>query len=178
MLIGGTAVPWPPRKNDISEDTPMKENEKARIDSTAWVTELDRQIREQGYVCDLPEFEQVPMDRSETMIPVEPFSADSLEEELACLHAGEEVQAFRPLPDTGVKLLVKRILRKLMKFYIEPITRDVTDFHRADVLAIAQLRNHAVEQAAVEKRVAELEQTVQELQRRIEQMEADKEARA
>lgn len=33
-----------------------------------------------------------------------------------------------------------------MKFYIEPITRDITDFHRSCVLAMSQLRNAAVDQ--------------------------------
>ena len=105
---------------------------------------------------------------------MEAFSSDILEENLTCMHIGEEINAFRPLPDAGIKLFVKRILRKLMKFYIEPITRDITDYNRANVLAVAQLRNHAVEQQSAAKKIAELEQTVLSLQQRLAALEAEK----
>ena len=146
----------------------------ARIDSGAWLSEIDEEITRRQYTCDLPSFEGVPIERSEEAIPVESFSSDILEENLTCMHIGEEINAFRPLPDAGIKLFVKRILRKLMKFYIEPITRDITDYNRANVLAVAQLRNHAVEQQSAAKKIAELEQTVLLLQQRLAALEAEK----
>ena len=146
----------------------------ARIDSGAWLSEIDEEIARRQYTCDLPSFEDVPIERSEEAIPVEAFSSDILEENLTCMHIGEEINAFRPLPDAGIKLFVKRILRKLMKFYIEPITRDITDYNRANVLAVAQLRNHAVEQQSAAKKIAELEQTVLLLQQRLAALEAEK----
>lgn len=146
----------------------------ARIDSGAWLSEIDEEITRRQYTCDLPSFEGVPIERSEEAIPVEAFSSDILEENLTCMHIGEEINAFRPLPDTGIKLFVKRILRKLMKFYIEPITRDITDYNRANVLAVAQLRNHAVEQQSAAKKIAELEQTVLSLQQRLAALETEK----
>lgn len=146
----------------------------ARIDSGAWLSEINEEITRRQYTCDLPSFESVPIERSEEAIPVEAFSSDILEENLTCMHIGEEINAFRPLPDAGIKLFVKRILRKLMKFYIEPITRDITDYNRANVLAVAQLRNHAVEQQSAAKKIAELEQTVLSLQQRLAALEAEK----
>ena len=146
----------------------------ARIDSGAWLSEINEEITRRQYTCDLPSFEGVPIERSEEAIPVESFSSDILEENLTCMHIGEEINAFRPLPDAGIKLFVKRILRKLMKFYIEPITRDITDYNRANVLAVAQLRNHAVEQQSAAKKIAELEQTVLLLQQRLAALEAEK----
>lgn len=146
----------------------------ARIDSGAWLSEINEEITRRQYTCDLPSFEDVPIERSEEAIPVEAFSSDILEENLTCMHIGEEIKAFRPLPDAGIKLFVKRILRKLMKFYIEPITRDITDYNRANVLAVAQLRNHAVEQQSAAKKIAELEQTVLSLQQRLAALEAEK----
>lgn len=146
----------------------------ARIDSGAWLSEINEEITRRQYTCDLPSFEGVPIERSEEAIPVEAFSSDILEENLTCMHIGEEINAFRPLPDAGIKLFVKRILRKLMKFYIEPITRDITDYNRANVLAVAQLRNHAVEQQSAAKKIAELEQTVLLLQQRLAALEAEK----
>ena len=146
----------------------------ARIDSGAWLSAFDEEITRRQYTCDLPSFEGVPIERSEEAIPVEAFSSDILEENLTCMHIGEEINAFRPLPDAGIKLFVKRILRKFMKFYIEPITRDITDYNRANVLAVAQLRNHAVEQQSAAKKIAELEQTVLSLQQRLAALEAEK----
>ena len=119
-----------------------------------------------------------PQDKE--MLEKKGISEKQIEEQLACLQMGEEIQAFRPLPNHGLKLLVKRVLRKLMKFYIEPITRDITDFHRSCVLAMSQLRNAAVDQRhqAEEqaKRIEDLEQTVAALKAQLQALQQAKEA--
>ena len=146
----------------------------ARIDSGAWLSEINEEItRANTPVICLP-LKTSLLSAAKKRFLVEAFSSDILEENLTCMHIGEEINAFRPLPDAGIKLFVKRILRKLMKFYIEPITRDITDYNRANVLAVAQLRNHAVEQQSTAKKIAELEQTVLSLQQRLAALEAEK----
>ena len=152
----------------------------AKIVSQALLAQWDREIAANGYTCELTSFSDIPLPQNENAIPVEAFSRDVLEEQLACLQMGEEIQAFRPLPNHGLKLLVKRVLRKLMKFYIEPITRDITDFHRSCVLAMSQLRNAAVDQRhqAEEqaKRIEDLEQTVAALKAQLQALQQAKEA--
>ena len=148
----------------------------AKIDSQALLAQWDREIAANGYTCELTSFSDIPLPQNENAIPVEAFSRDVLEEQLACLQMGEEIQAFRPLPNHGLKLLVKRVLRKLMKFY----TRDITDFHRSCVLAMSQLRNAAVDQRhqAEEqaKRIEDLEQTVAALKAQLQALQQAKEA--
>lgn len=153
----------------------------AKIDSRALLAQWDQEIAANGYTCDLLAFEDIPLPQNENAVPAGAFSRDILEEQLACLQMGEDIQAFRPLPNHGIKLLIKRVLRKLMKFYIEPITRDITDFHRSCVLALAELRNAVVEQRrltnAQAKRITELEQTVSSLQKQLDALQATKEDR-
>ena len=68
----------------------------AKIDSQALLAQWDREIAANGYTCELTSFSDIPLPQNENAIPVEAFSRDVLEEQLACLQMGEEIQAFRP----------------------------------------------------------------------------------
>lgn len=68
----------------------------AKIDSQALLAQWDREIAANGYTCELTSFSDIPLPQNENAIPVEVFSRDVLEEQLACLQMGEEIQAFRP----------------------------------------------------------------------------------
>ena len=138
---------------------------------SALLAEIDTQIQQQHFLFGLPEFEQVPIENAREAVPAGPYSADALEEELTCMFIGQEVPAHRPLPNRGIVKLVKMVLRKLMKFYVEPIARDVSDYNRSNVQAVAQLRNYAVESSKQLAQIDKLQQRVTDLEKRLCELE-------
>ena len=147
-----------------------KQSAAVLFDNDRFLAQVEQEIRQNGYLCDLPDFDEIPLEHGGETLPIEPFSLDILEEELAGLHASEKIAAFRPLPDKGIKRFVKRLLRKLMKFYVEPIAQDVTNYQCSNTLAVAQLRNYIVEQKKNERRLTELERENQNLKKQLREL--------
>ena len=72
------------------------------------------------------------------------------------------MQCWKMLRGNKIAVLFKKIIRKLVKFYIEPIVREQNQFNFYTTSAMAQLyakleKEQAVELELLQKRVEELE---------------------
>lgn len=134
--------------------------------------EIRREIAERG-----EEQEQIPFDE----IPVmgasaaagggrEPFQPAFFDKNVALLNQSWEICAYRPLSGNPIKVFFKRVLRKLIKFYIEPITRDETDFNSFTVRSMNSVAAYIAEQ---QKRDAETGHEIDFLKKQVKLLERE-----
>lgn len=120
------------------------------------ISSLEQEIKKSGMICDVPHMNQVV--KFNGMPPVERQEKDEkggnihrngstsqLQQEITYLKQTSYVSAYRPLyscrPIIGSMIVfVKKVIRKLVKFYVEPITFDQSDrnAHMARALELLQ----------------------------------------
>lgn len=141
----------------------MENQEKRTIDVKKIMEKIQVDIIEKGYSEDLPDFADEyflvpPINRGE-------FEAKELQLELQNLKGLWEVQCHRQLSGDGVvgkmKVFIKRVIRKSVKFYVKPIVEEQNMFN-ARVAKMFDIMNLYIEKAQKEN---------EELKRRIEQLE-------
>lgn len=120
---------------------------------TEKISLLEQEIKKSGIMCDVPHMNQVV--KFNGMPSVEgqeksgnvkvDGSAGQLQQEITYLKQTSYISAYRPLyscrPIIGsVIVFVKKVIRKLVKFYVEPITFDQSDrnAHMARALELLQ----------------------------------------
>jgi len=135
---------------------------------TVNVEEIMKQIRaeiaEKGLQDDAIEFEELmgidSMDESQD------FSRKRLNENVTYLNEHWEVSAYRELyVSSGLKgkmfVFVKKVIRKLTKFYVEPIVNDQNQYNAGVTRSMNEMRRF----------IRETQQENQELKKRIEKLE-------
>lgn len=110
-------------------------------------------------------------DTTNNDLPSDIVSFDTLNGAISKMDITKENYAYRPIFSCrkwigSLIVFFKKVVRKCLKWYIEPICFQQTDFNNAAVSAIRQLRIAAL-------RMEEMEQQYQELVARAEKVEAD-----
>ncbi len=100
------------------------------------------------------------------------FDAFALDAARADMDAGSSVLYYRPLSGGRLSVLLRKVLRKLLFFLLEPMSQDISGFNIASVRAVDQLSAFAREQAEENSRnrekIAALERRLAELEKRGE----------
>lgn len=133
------------------------------IDVIRIMEEIKKEIKEKGYMDDLPEFSDIFY----TMPPSRKgiFDIEEFEAEVQYLNEHWNISAYRQLPKWGrageIKVFIKKVIRKCVAFYIEPIVKDQDYFNEKITssfnilnLYIAQMR---AENEELKKRITQLE---------------------
>lgn len=120
-------------------------------------------------------FEDVPMESAGEEVSEAVFDKRDFEKSVSALGAMEQVEFFHPIPGGRVKSFAKRLVRKLIRFCVEPICQEVTAFHAGLLRAFQELRRFVADSVAQNKRreaeIALLRSQVEELRSRIEELE-------
>lgn len=141
----------------------MEKQEMKIINVEKIMEEIRAEIKEKGYVDDLPDF-------SDTFCTISPshrgiFDKDEFQETVQYLNENWNVQAYRQLIGNGlagkIKILIRKIIRKCIKFYIEPIVEEqdkfngkVTTSFNILVLYVTQMQE---ENSNLKKQIEQLE---------------------
>ena len=133
------------------------------IDVQKIVKEIQEEIKEKGLTDDLPKFQSLAPGSSMTV-----FDKDFFTESLYKMNSGYKIAAYRHLNGTKIMILIKRVLRKLMKFYIEPITYDVSNFNTYTVQTMNQVGAYINTQKDYEERIIALESEVEKLTKQLD----------
>ena len=100
--------------------------------------EIRNEIKEKGYSYDMLSFKDI----SVTSIPTnENVTIENAEKQLMYMDNISSVAAYRPLDGNKLFVIVKKIIRKLTKFYIEPIVASQNEFNKATVQSVSNLLN-------------------------------------
>lgn len=135
---------------------------------TVNVEEIMKQIRaeiaEKGLQDDAIEFEELM--EIDSMDESQDFSRKRLNENVTYLNEHWEVAAYRQLyASSGLKgkmfVFVKKVIRKLTKFYVEPIVYDQNQYNASVTRSMNEMKRF----------IRETQQENQELKKRIEELE-------
>lgn len=90
--------------------------------------EIRQEIADKGLTPDMLSFEDVPYQKAE------PVSSGSLNSEearnaMVYLNSHFNLQPYKPLAGNPVAVFVKKVIRKLVKFYIEPLAEEQSNFN-------------------------------------------------
>ncbi len=141
----------------------MEEN---NINIEEIMADIKREIKEKGLTGDMLSFEDVPYKKT-------PQAGGSVKEALDFLNSNYNVQPYKELKGNPLKVVFKKIIRKLMKFYIEPTVNDQNNVNSSIVTVLNGLADNSPEKALNKAETIELAQ--KELLMRIEKLEKENE---
>lgn len=128
--------------------------------------DIRKEIQEKGYDSSMLSFDDVTINTDLTDETLD------MEESLRYAKLNFEVEAYRQLPGNAVAVFVKKIFRKFMKFYIEPIVRDQNQLNfRYSIMFNELEKKYSALEAKFEKtteKVAALEKENEELKAKLE----------
>ena len=103
------------------------------------MTEIRQEIEEKGYKNEDVSFTDIAVGFSSYGIA----HSKAFEENLGTLRARYNVAAYRPLYSNRaigfIVVFIKKVMRKLTKFYIEPIVKDQNENNRLTTMCIQDL---------------------------------------
>ncbi|HQM00272.1 MAG TPA: hypothetical protein PLH98_06885 [Ruminococcus flavefaciens] len=141
----------------------MEEN---NINIEEIMADIKREIKEKGLTGDMLSFEDVPYKKT-------PQAGGSVSEALDFLNSNYNVQPYKELKGNPLKVVFKKIIRKMMKFYIEPTVNDQNNVNSSIVTVLNGLADNSPEKALNKAETIELAQ--KELLIRIKKLEKENE---
>lgn len=131
--------------------------------------EIREEITEKGYTNDMLSFNDVILDGSD--LTVSKFDKVRFNEELYSLNHFWDVKAYRPIVCGGsikakIVTFIRKVIRKSIKFYVEPITADQNTFNAVTVKLFNLMECYISEN----KKNVELQETVENLKQEIEEL--------
>jgi len=137
------------------------ENEKINIEEI--MAEIKQSIKEQGLTADMLSFEDVPYKKN--------AQSGSASEALDYVSTHYYVQPYKELQGNPVKVFIKKVIRKLTKFYVEPVVFEQNDFNANAVTVMKSLAESG--SADLGGRVETLELANKELIIRLDKLERE-----
>lgn len=137
------------------------ENEKINIEEI--MAEIKQSIKEQGLTADMLSFEDVPYKKN--------AQSGSASEALDYVSTHYYVQPYKELQGNPVKVFIKKVIRKLTKFYVEPVVFEQNDFNANAVTVMKSLTESG--SADLGGRVETLELANKELIIRLDKLERE-----
>ena len=133
------------------------------------MTEIKQKIKEQGLTADMLSFEDVPFKKT--------AQGGSASEALDYITSHYYIQPYKELKGNPVKVFIKKVIRKLVKFYVEPVVFEQNDFNANAVTVMKSLSEGQA--ADLSGKVETLELAQKELLIRLDKLEREnKELRA
>ena len=137
------------------------ENEKINIEEI--MAEIKQSIKDQGLTADMLSFEDVPYRKN--------AQSGSASEALDYISTHYYIQPYKELKGNPVKVFIKKVLRKLVKFYVEPVVFEQNDFNANAVTVMKSLADSG--SADLGGRVETLELANKELLIRLDRLERE-----
>lgn len=127
---------------------------------------IRKEIKEKGLSSEMLSFEDVPYQKPDAA--VNGAGSEEVKNSLVYLNGHYNVQPYKPLGGNPLFVFIKKVLRKLMKFYIEPIVNDQNNFN-ANVVRVlnAQQNTPAPDIDELMKRLEVLELNQKQLTLRV-----------
>ena len=127
------------------------------------MAEIKQKIKEQGLTADMLSFEDVPYKKN--------AQSGSASEALDYISTHYYIQPYKELHGNGIKVFFKKVLRKLMKFYVEPVVFEQNDFNANAVTVIKSLTEN--KSADMSSKVEAMELAHKELMIRLDKLERE-----
>lgn len=141
--------------NNIDIEEIIKEV-KARIEHDNIVMEIREAIIQNGYIEDALPFTDIPMSPAVSVDSAQGYNFDELMRNIGEINRNYYIEPYRILksnrPVFGKAIIfIKKIIRKSIKFYIEPLAHDQSEFNASVVRCLNQLSFYVQEEGEKEK---------------------------
>ena len=137
---------------------------------------IREEIKEKGYSSDMLSFADVPSD-SDSGDFSERFDADMLHGNIQYVNANHRVDPYRPISGNPVAMFFKKVIRKLVSFYVEPyaaeqssLNANIAQAQTQIELYIQESRMHSTK--VLLERIEELELQQKNAKIAMDQMQA------
>lgn len=145
------------------------------IDVENIMQKIRNEIKEKGYTNDMLSFNDIEIDISDLI--VNEFNMYDFNEEIKLLNRLWNVKANRPIIDKGtwkskITKFMKKVIRKSIKFYVEPIATDQAIFN-AMIVKTFNMLSHYLRENNNDELNEKLEQALYEqeaMKREIEEL--------
>lgn len=149
--------------------------------------QIRNEIKEKGLDSSMLSFEDVPFEREVSHAESE-FRLPSLQQSAEYLNIRNQIEPYKPINGNPVTVFIKKVIRKLMKFYIMPVITEQNALNHHCANAVQQVTSYVsanadVDLQALAAKVQELElkqaanrQEIAALQRRVEALAAENKA--
>lgn len=128
--------------------------------------QIRREIKEKGYENDILSFDDVEADEGNVVLH-DSFDEDVFTKEVMGLNHSWSVQTYRDLGSRGPVGFVKKVIRKCIRFYVDPVVEDQNQFNANLVRTVNLLNCYVREQNetinVLKKEIIELKKKNEEL---------------
>lgn len=129
----------------------------SEIDIKKIMEEIRQEIRERGYCQSDIKFEDIPIDHEDLGTDREEFNREEFQKNIDYINARWEVAYYFPIGEGKIRIFIKRVIRKLVKFLIYPMNQDQNEMNASFVRCINQLRNYVDGEALFKVQMDNLE---------------------
>lgn len=137
------------------------------------MAQIKQEIKDKNLTADMLSFEDVSYKKA--VSAGNSASADEVAECLKYLNTRYYVQPYKELKGNPVKVFVKKVIRKLVKFYVEPVVFEQNDINANTVTVLNTLVKSSDGASAdeINDRLETLELANKELISRLEKLERE-----
>lgn len=114
------------------------------------MAQIKGEIKEKGLTPDMLSFEDVPYSKPVQVTREESSSLADADDALAHMNAHYYVQPYKPIAGNPLKVFIKKVIRKLTKFYVEPVVFEQNEFNANTVSVLNTFRGAIEGQASKE----------------------------
>lgn len=141
-------------------------NQDNGINIESIMQEIRAEIREKGYTNELLSFSDIVVDTS--LMNATKFDKVLFNEEIYTINHGWNIQAYRVISGSKPMVFFKKVIRKLVYFFVEPIVLEQDSFN-ASVVKLMNQVNCYIDKTKQENE--ELKNQVQELSNKLKELE-------
>lgn len=132
-----------------------------KIDVDEIMQQIRAEIKEKGLDSSMLSFEDVPFDKEVSHADSE-FRIGSLLQSVEYLNIRNQIEPYKPITGNPAAVFVKKVIRKLVKFYFLPVITEQNALNHHTANAVQQLSSYvsadsAVDVKALEAKVEEME---------------------
>ena len=127
------------------------------------MADIKREIKEKGLTNDMLSFDEIPYRKSQ--------AGGSPQEALEYIKSNYYIQPYKELEGNPLKVLFKKVIRKMTKFYVEPVVMEQNDFNANAANIISDLAESDI--GKISGRVETLELANKELMLRLDKLEQE-----
>ncbi len=90
---------------------------------------IRQEIKDKGLTSDMLSFEDVPYQKPGDAVSGCTMDSEEIRNAMVYLNGHYNIQPYKPLGGNALFVFIKKVIRKLTKFYVEPIVFDQNDFN-------------------------------------------------
>lgn len=125
--------------------------------------EIRQSIKEKNLSSDMLSFEDVPYRTAEDAGDASDASSN-IANSLRYINIHYNIQPYKPLAGNPVKVFIKKVIRKLVKFYVEPIVFEQNEINGHSVQLINSIMNDVKTREKDNENMKDLEERIEILE--------------